>query len=63
MSAYRFYLLDRANRFRGAEIIEALHDAEAMTRAEDLHRELGVPGFELWQGARPVLQRRCDVAA
>lgn len=63
MSAYRFYLLDRANHFRGAEIIEAPHDAEAMVRAEHLHRELGVPGFELWQGARPVLQRRTDAAA
>lgn len=63
MSAYRFYLLDRANRFRGAEIIEAPHDADAVTRAEHLHRELGVPGFELWQGARPVLQRRTELAA
>jgi hypothetical protein len=61
--AYRFFVLDRSNRFRGAEIIEAPHDEAAQISAEALHRTLGAPGFELWQGARPVLQRRTQSLA
>jgi hypothetical protein len=63
LTAYRFFLLDRSNRFRGAEIIEAPDDASARARAETMQAELGAAGFELWQGARPVLQRRTQVAA
>ena len=63
MTAYRFFLLDRSNRFRGAEIIEAPDDAAARSCAEAMQVELGTAGFELWEGARPVLQRRTQVAA
>jgi hypothetical protein len=54
MVAYRFFILDRTNHFRGAEVIEAPHDEAARELARALHEQLGVPGFELWQGARPV---------
>ncbi len=57
MMAYRFFILDRSNRFRGAEVIEAPHDDAAKAQADALLSELGVPGFELWQGARPVAKR------
>jgi hypothetical protein len=60
MVAYRFFILDRTNHFRGAEVIEAPHDEAACAQAKALHEELGVPGFELWQGARPVT--RCTAA-
>lgn len=60
MFAYRYFPLDRENRFRGVEIIEARHDHEAMVQAGALRAKTGVPGFELWQGARPVLQQLAD---
>lgn len=57
MQLYRFYLLDHSNHFRGAELIEALDDAEASAKAVRLQAELGVAGFELWDRGRPVVQQ------
>ena len=62
MLAYRFFPLDRENRFRGVEIIEARHDHDAVAQADALRARTGVPGFELWLGARPVLQLLADPA-
>jgi hypothetical protein len=52
--AYRFFRLDPQGRFAGVDIIEAADDRTAMLQAQALCSERRLPGFELWNFARPV---------
>ena len=55
---YRFYRLDSDQRFRGVDVIEASHDDCARQQAHNLFaRDSALPGYELWQGGRPVDRR------
>ena len=58
MVAYRVYLLDGANRFTRAEVVEAACDDEAARQARNLLRDF--VKCEIWNGEKLVASMSAD---
>ena len=59
MSTYRAYRVDRSNRIKSAEWLDAPDDAAAAEQAQEMCED-GAPTIELWQSTRLVEEIDCE---